>query len=96
MGAQVVCACLRADGSGHLCGSVQVSVPTGHVTFAVSPGQALAVALRLGVTLVGDEQLLHEPSDAPATSRDDANGNGNGTDTIARFLESLDLSGLGS
>jgi hypothetical protein len=47
VGARVVCACLHADGTGHLRGSVQVSVPTGDVTFAVSPGQALAVALRL-------------------------------------------------
>ena len=101
VGAQVVCACLRADGTGDLRGSVQVSVPTGQVTFAVSPGHALAVAIRLGVSLVGDEQLFRELAEAQATQATQATGltseaGASGGETIDQFLASLDLTGLGS
>jgi hypothetical protein len=78
---------LRADGAGALQGGLQVNLPNGNLTLAVPPGHAMAVALRLGVPLRGDENLFGEPT---LEIKPD------GTDAIAQFLESLDLSGLGS
>jgi bifunctional DNase/RNase len=89
VGGQVSFASLRWDGTCQVRGGLQVSLPNRCVDFTVSPGQALAVTLRLGVALLVDEALFTEPtSDAVQPAQ--------ASETIATFLESLDLSGLGA
>jgi bifunctional DNase/RNase len=87
LGGRVSLARLRADGEGRICAALQVEMPDGHMDVVVSPGHALAVTVRLGVTLLGDETLFD-----PDTRRQVPVA----ADSITEFLRSLDLSGLES
>lgn len=87
VGGRVASASLSSDGTGTLRGSISVTLPSRSITFGVSPGHAIAVAVRLGVVLLGDEALFGQPT---------VESTHPGSESINEFLESLDLSGLGS
>ncbi len=88
LGGRISATHLHADSAGHLCAALRVEMPTGHVEVTVSPGHALAVAVRLGIQLLGDASLFETAT--PEALLQPAG------DSISAFLESLDLSGLGS
>jgi bifunctional DNase/RNase len=83
LGGRLEAVCLGPNANNQIIAVLRVSRADGPVEFPVSPGQALAIAVRLGVKLLGDERLLSLTSQPVPP------------DPVARFLETLDLSGLG-
>jgi bifunctional DNase/RNase len=86
LGGRFVAVRLSACEPGFVKGSIEIETSGGTVGVFTQPGQALAWALRLGLPLLADDDVLppiEKPSD-PALAG-----------PVAAFLNSLDLGGLG-
>lgn len=101
LGGRLSAVYLSATPAGQVIAMLKVDLSGGCVDFQISPGQALAIAVRLGVTLLGDARLFAPPTGAPAVPHAAVDSPTPGstttqTDPITQFLNSLDLSGLGA
>jgi hypothetical protein len=80
---RIVAARLLPVEPGQCRGAVVLETATGPVDIPTEPGQALAVAVCLGVPLLADTELLRpESRDGPLSN------------AVAAFIDDLDLSGL--